>query len=787
MPTFGINNFSGSKVSQRSNSKKKDNDDDEFDNLLDSVIGKGEAVEEDEPSDVDFVDKILAEPDRGRRRPESEKPPAKKRISKHASMVGITPNALPGSAQKDKLEEKKRALFGFSGSSEGRVEKLNFGARSQIYPDDGERGIDHNQTNSSRGNKIAGNTSVIDSSPIGVIATSNSRRLAKRKTPSMGGGSSLPRPTNSQAKMTNSGQNKPEERFERNVESPPNFENNTGSTKKPPRPGNQSHPYFINQEDDDDDEFARDEEGLDVLDILDQPDSNKNKSHPSITPKKNTKFQAENLNDDEEDIFSGEGGGYIPSTLSRNRPEDSKSRVKSDISEEATPISRGRRKMIGGIQRDSKDSFSPPDATENNYLSNRNQNLAKPSAQQLNLGNKGIKSSIGVIPVNKSKKSSLKDAREKSVPLDDLTREKLELEESREQTLAMEKRMKQEIENLKFENKKEIMNLESQYNKMLENHNREIKKLSDDMYLSIKQERDKLEMINKTEIENKRKQHEIELAKQKDIYADQNSVFENQLKQQIELNKMLEQVKTSSTNIESTLSHLSEDKTRGLQFQIEECEKRERDLAEKLRNIEYETNETEKRILNSEKEIQAFKVKIEVIKQEQGKEINLNQESLRQEEIHYKRVVDETELKQQESEISLQRISREIQEKQQEYDDKISAIELERKIVISERQNLFEMIQMEKSNQERKISDLELLDNEITQEELDYEQRKAEFNQRENEINDKYNQLKTRVDVFEDEKGRFEDEAMKVHQYSLMVQQESERIANFKENFDSMK
>ena len=97
------------------------------------------------------------------------------------------------------------------------------------------------------------------------------------------------------------------------------------------------------------------------------------------------------------------------------------------------------------------------------------------------------------------------------------------------------------------------------------------------------------------------------------------------------------------------------------------------------------------------------------------------------------------------------------------------------------------MIQMERKNQERKFIDLGEADHKLAQEEIDYEQRLQEYEQREDGINELYNQHKARVEVFEDEKDRFEDEAAKVHQYSLMVQQESERIANFKFNYGSMR
>lgn len=94
---------------------------------------------------------------------------------------------------------------------------------------------------------------------------------------------------------------------------------------------------------------------------------------------------------------------------------------------------------------------------------------------------------------------------------------------------------------------------------------------------------------------------------------------------------------------------------------------------------------------------------------------------------------------------------------------------------------------MDRQNVDRKLQQLEELDHELTQEELDYEQRFMGFRRREDEINEAYNQLKTRQEVYEDERDRFDDEAQKVHQYSLMVQQESERIANFKANYDALR
>ena len=555
MPTFGAN-MGGSQRSgsRRSGSRKKDDEDDEFDNILDSIVGDDDIGKEPPPT--------------------SER----KRVTKHSSMAPIDPGSVQASAHKEELEKKKRALFGFSGSSEGKPERLNFGVRSQVAPDDGARGIDKDQTNSSFGGQMGGNTSAIDASPIGVIATSNSRRMAKRKTPSMGGGNSLQNSKNARSNTYDSGSRQGTGgRFNQNAPPAPNF-SSKGKQERPPRPNSQNPPaYFITPDDDDDDSFERDDEE-DILNMMDAPDftKNKQKSTSSISPQKKRQTNPYNKkeDDDDEDIFSG---GYVPSTIARNKGmDDTKSRGKSDVSNEATPISRGRKQMIasgdtsGGFKRGSRDSFSPPDATEGNYMQNKQGRIGQPSSKRIDFGSGDPKSSIGVIPKSTSQKDKNRDLREKSIPLDERTRAKLELEDARERTLEMEKRMKKEIEEIRVQNKKDVVNIESHYNKMLETHNREIKKLSDDMYLSIKQERDKLEVINKNEIENKKKQYEIELGRQREIYADQNSVFENQLKQQIELNKMLDQVKTSTSNIDSTLTQLSEDKTRGLQYHIEE-------------------------------------------------------------------------------------------------------------------------------------------------------------------------------------------------------------------------
>jgi hypothetical protein len=775
MPTFGANLGS----SNRSGSTKKKDDDDEFDNIINSIVDK-----------EDLED----------RKNEKQQESARKRkpYSKNLSMQPHHEvKSLHGSGKKDDLDQKKRALFGLSGSSDGQGQKINFGARSQISPDDGSRGIgpsfEKDQTNSSIG-QMRQQHSHIDSSPIGVIATSKSRRMAGRKTPSMGS-SSLPRAPAQRAKTADlAAKGDSNDRFNRNVISPPYFDRpDTGpAVQKPPRPHGVGQTALIN---DDDTEFARDDE-QDIIGLMDAPDSNKAKSRPSITPKKTAKFKDGDIEQEEDadDLFSG---GYVPSTVSKVKQDDSKSKDKyhtggkSDFSNEATPVARGRTKMITsdtpGKVKDSRDSFSPPEIAEGNYMSNKG--IKQPPLRQGHSFTPQIpaKSTIGTIPSNKSQALKARTQKESAIPLDEVGRAKLELEEERNKTFEFEKRMRKELEQVKLDQKKDILNLEAHYSKIFDSHNREIKRLVDDMNLSIKQEREKFEMINQTETNNKKKQYELELAKQKDIYSQQNSVFDNQLKQQIELNKMLDQVKSSSVNIESTLSQLSDDKNRGVQYQMDELEKKERDLNEKLRSIQYETTETEKRLLNSEKDIQDYKVKLEIMKQEQSKDLDLNRDSMRKGEVHYKRVIEECELKEQEAEINLQRINREIKELHQEYDDKISAVELERKVVISDRQHLIELIQMDRQNMDRKLQQLDELDHELTQEELDYEQRFMGFRSREDEINEAYNHMKMRQEVYEDERDRFDDEAQKVHQYSLMVQQESERIANFKSNYDAMR
>ena len=135
-------------------------------------------------------------------------------------------------------------------------------------------------------------------------------------------------------------------------------------------------------------------------------------------------------------------------------------------------------------------------------------------------------SKVGVIP---------KETSNQPKPLDEVGKAKLELEEERANTAELESKLKREVEQLRSEQKKDIQDIESHHNKIIENHNKEIKRLVDEMNQSIKQEREKLELINQTEVNSKKKQQELELSKQKDIYSSQHSIFENQLKQQIEL------------------------------------------------------------------------------------------------------------------------------------------------------------------------------------------------------------------------------------------------------------
>ena len=79
---------------------------------------------------------------------------------------------------------------------------------------------------------------------------------------------------------------------------------------------------------------------------------------------------------------------------------------------------------------------------------------------------------------------------------------KLELEEERARTFEVEAKLKREIENLRFDQKKDIQDVESHHNQIIENHNKDIKRLVDEMNQSIKQEREKLELINQTDLNN---------------------------------------------------------------------------------------------------------------------------------------------------------------------------------------------------------------------------------------------------------------------------------------------
>lgn len=349
MPTFGVK----ATTSQKSGSKKKD-DEDDFDNILDSIVGKDDIEDR----------KIEEQPSAPKRKP----------VEKRTSMQAVGPSSLQGSDKKMDLENKKRALFGISGGTDDK-KKLNFGTRSQIAPDDGYRGIgttfEKDNTNSSIGNHINNQANVIDSSPIGVIATSNSRRMVQRKTPSQGG-NSLPRPQPQRAKTAdiaskNEGSNN---RFDRNVVSPPNFNNRPETAqipeKKPPRPA--GHPQVVNKTAtyDDDSEFERDDD-QDILNLMGVPDS----TPPKIPPQ-----EKQDDDNDLEDVFSG--NAYIPSTLSRGRDDDTKSKLKmadkSDVSNEATPLPRGRRPLNTAVNKsdskikDSRDSFSPPEIIDGNFV-----------------------------------------------------------------------------------------------------------------------------------------------------------------------------------------------------------------------------------------------------------------------------------------------------------------------------------------------------------------------------------------------------------------------------------
>lgn len=769
MPTFGINVAGGSVRSQRSGSRKKDDSDDEFDNILDSIAPKEEPKPEPSP------------------RPSARD--KRKAFGKATSM--IEPQSLQNSAKKDELEQRKRAMFGISGSSDGRQPKFNAGPRSQVAPDDGNRGIstrlDKNDASSSIGRNATNNSGGFDNSPIGVIETSKSRRVVKRKEP---GGGSIPRPqtqnrvkTADVANRQNANTNADDNRFERNVKSPPNFNQrpDTGQPKPNKAP-------LINKPDEDDEEFERDDD-QDILELMEAPDTRDAQSKASVTPKK--VVQIKNSDDEEEDmeedLFSG---GYVPSTMSKNVDDK-----KGDASNEATPIARGRRPLAGANkdsgsrQKDSRDSFSPPEIGENQFISSKNPGLKYTENTKIEQPKLSKQSKSAIPTLNKEQNKPMKN--ETSVPLDDLSRAKMELAEVQNKTAEIEQSLKREIENIRFEQKKDVQNLEAQYAGKVESHNREIKRLVDEMNQSIKQEREKLEIINLSELNNKRKQYEIELQKQRNIYDQQNQVFENQLKQQIELNKMLEQVRNSSNNIESTLTQLNDDKSRGIDFQIDELKRRERDLEEKLKSIEYETKEADNRTEKVTKEILEYERKNMALNRNKDytpifRSIGSENNDDSNPDASHSEINKET-IWREEAEFNLERINKEIADLQQEYEDKINAVELEKKVVLSERQHLFEMIQMERRNQEHKFSDLGEMDHQLAQEEIDYEQRLAEYEAREDEINDEYNNLKLRMEIYDEEKEKFEDEASKVHQYSLMVQQESERIANFKFNYESMR
>ena len=644
MPTFGYGTGGGS---NRSGSRKQEEEKDEFDDILDSIVGKEDTGNRN-------IDPL----------PSSD-PPRRRPGTNYGSMKNNEPLSLQNSAKKDQLEQKKRAMFGITSSSDEKERpKRNVGPRSQVSPDDGHRGIstkfDKDGANSSLGRNATNNSGGFEASPIGVIETNKSRRIPRRKEPA--GGASIPKPlprsktADTQPNKNQNTNSTDKNRFERNVVSPPNFHQrpDTGPTKKT---------NLINKIEDDD-SFDRDDD-QDILDLMEVADSKEGGSKVDTSPKKQDKPKVTDEDEDDmDDLFSG-GGGYVPSTLSKNMGDEKK----GDASNEATPNSRLRRPLTGinnnsgSKQRDSRDSFSPPDFGEESY-NNKNAQNKFSRGKALDQPRFAKKNQSAIPTISSSNK--LGNQRETSVPLDELSRAKMEYEETQNKTADTERRMKREIENLRLDQKKDVQNLESQYNQKVESHNREIKRLVDEMNFSIKQEREKLEVINKTEIENRKKQHELELQRQKDVFGQQNQVFENQLQQQIEMNKMLEQVRTSSNNIDSTLSQLNDDKGRGLEFQIDELKKRERDLNEKLKSIEYQAKEADSNIEKAEKEILDIERQQEELRLENKRQLELNKESIWKEE----------------AEFNLERINKEIKELQEEYEDKINAVELERKVVL---------------------------------------------------------------------------------------------------------
>lgn len=314
--------------------------------------------------------------------------------------------------------------------------------------------------------------------------------------------------------------------------------------------------------------------------------------------------------------------------------------------------------------------------------------------------------------------------------------------------------------------------------------------MTQEINIAIKTEQERMKILQQTELDALQREWKLELESQKKVYQRQNEVLSDQLKQQIEMQRSIDQIKGIDAVIETSRKKLGAEQERSLLNQLDDLEKKEKNILERITstiNDDLMLDEEMKRIEEAFEAQRVKESKIKVQFERQMEDIKTNAKLIS--DAHSRQMFDieatreDYELEQRKAEMNMNRIQMMIQEKEQQHQKTITDIHIKKKVIESEQLQHRDLIQTERENMSEKIKELDYKEEELAEEERDFETRLDETLAKEDELSLTYNQLKERRDGYEDERVRFEEEAQQDYAFSIEINQMSQHINQFRESY----
>ena len=270
-----------------------------------------------------------------------------------------------------------------------------------------------------------------------------------------------------------------------------------------------------------------------------------------------------------------------------------------------------------------------------------------------------------------------------------------ELEELKVQADLIKAKYENDLQASDDKHMSEIRKLHEIQKQNEELNDRAKEKMKESFEKTLSMERERLDMINSMNIKTMEETHRSNLDRQKQLFESESQNLKNQLTQQIELNKLANQIQASSTNLDDLAqkitskanTELQERETRIMQKEIEFVqEKKKLDIDRKLVESDMKrVKEMENMVRNEregrEKDLEEEKYKVQnkIADIDRNHRVNMDQDNKRKDdlillkkEIQFEREEEEKTRKGWEDEIRI----------------KTNEIKLERKILLQEKEEL---------------------------------------------------------------------------------------------------